>query len=86
MNNIFVSDVINEDYKEWKDGDFILINAGTGCGKSHFIKNTLYEHCKKTGKKILLISNRNLLKLQNEYELCEKLDIITCINYQKIEY
>ena len=86
MNKKYITNIINEDYKNWNEGDFILLNAGTGNGKSHFIKNTLYDYCKENNKKILFISNRDNLRKQNIKELEDKLDIITCINYQKIEF
>ena len=61
----YVTDVIGNDFENWTEGDIIFINAGTGVGKSHFIKTVLYDHCKKHNKKILLLSNRNNLKSQN---------------------
>ena len=82
----YVTDVIGNDFENWTEGDIIFINAGTGVGKSHFIKTVLYEHCKKHNKKILLLSNRNNLKSQNEIELKDDTGIITCENYQKIEF
>ena len=84
-----VTSKIGNDYINWKHGDIILIDAGTGAGKSHFVKNTLYEYAKETNKKILLLSNRNKLKEQNQLELVDKLefgDTITIVNYQKIDF
>jgi superfamily II DNA or RNA helicase len=57
----------------------------TGSGKTQWVKDALYEHAKKQGKRILLLSNRNVLKRQNEHELGNKRDIITLKNYQSIE-
>jgi len=87
MSKQFISDVI--DQKEialWENGDRILIHSQTGTGKSQFIKDVLYDYCQKRDKKILLLSNRNLLKNQNLAELSDsKIDIITLKNYQGLE-
>jgi superfamily II DNA or RNA helicase len=82
----YISDLItNNEVKKWEPGDRILITAQTGSGKSHFIKNNIYEYCKANNLKCLLLSNRSLLKNQNEADLKGKLDVITPINYQKLE-
>ena len=83
----FISDTINNnEISLWLEGERVLIHSQTGTGKSQFIKNILYDYCKKNCKKILLLSNRNLLKNQNEEELLNsKTDIISLKNYQAIE-
>ena len=84
--NKFVSDVIKDDYKEWNNESIIFINAGTGCGKSHFIKKILYNHAKDNNKRILFLSNRDNLKQQNKVFFEENDKTIVCENYQKIDY
>lgn len=88
INN--VTELIKEEYKEWTQDKIVFIEAGTGKGKSHFIKNTLYNYAKENGKKILLLSNRTNLLNQNIYELAQedKLaeGVIACYNYQKLDY
>ena len=37
----FISDVIGEEFKEWKRGDIIILAAPTGCGKSTFVLEKL---------------------------------------------
>jgi len=82
----YISNVITEqEIGDWKNGDKILIHAQTGSGKSYFIKNTLYDYCKSRDKTILLLSNRIILKAQNEVDLEGKLSIIHPENYQKLE-
>ncbi|MGE7828940.1 DEAD/DEAH box helicase family protein, partial [Paenibacillus sp. NPDC093718] len=81
---VWVSDVIGDTYKEWKPGDFVCIDAGTGTGKSHFVRNELYDAC-NAGQRILFISNRNKLKEQIRHAIKGKEDTITIINYQAIE-
>ena len=87
MPNKFISDTINPtEIKKWNLGDRILIHSQTGSGKSFFIKDVLYEYCEKNNKKILLLSNRNLLKNQNQEELSEaQSKIIVLKNYQTLE-
>ena len=47
QNRQTVSNLIKEsDIQSWMPGDVITISAGTGAGKSHFIKNGLYDYCK----------------------------------------
>jgi len=60
----YISEVIGEEYKEWKKGDMILIKSPTGSGKSEFIKKQLLSWCKGKNKKLLLLSNRTLLYKQ----------------------
>lgn len=83
---IRVSDLIQlEEIKKWKQGEIILISAPTGSGKSTLIKTYLNGYARTHNQKILLLSNRDLLKEQNKVELVKDTDIISLINYQKIE-
>lgn len=51
-----VSDIIPmADIEEWKTDEIVIIETGTGAGKSYFIKNVLYEYAKSQGKKILFL-------------------------------
>lgn len=42
----------------WKNGDIVTIKAGTGKGKSYFIKNNLFAIAKKENEKILFLIHR----------------------------
>lgn len=79
-----INEIIGQEYKQWKKGDLIFITAGTGVGKSYFIENTLDEYCIDNRKKILYLTNRNILKEQVKKDL-ENFTNITVLNYQKIE-
>jgi hypothetical protein len=72
---------------KWKSGDIITIKAGTGAGKSFFIKNNLYAIAKRDNKKILMLLHRRNCKdqFQDEIEKDKKTDIITLQTYQHIE-
>ena len=59
----YLSDVIGDKYKKWQKG-FVLIKAGTGCGKTHFILTILTKYAMENNKKILFLVNRTKLKEQ----------------------
>ncbi|OSA95758.1 UNVERIFIED_ORG: DNA helicase [Clostridium botulinum] len=83
-----VSELITiEDIKTWKANDIITISAGTGSGKSYFIKNILYAFAKKENKKILMLIHRTNCTNQfyEEIKRDNKLDIIHIKTYQSIE-
>lgn len=82
--NKYISDIIPvEDIKNWKPGDKIIINAPTGTGKSHFITHKLYEYTKTVNGKILLLTNRTILKEQIESDVGRSRNIIV-MNYQNL--
>lgn len=85
----WVSEVVTQDeIKSWNNGDVITITAGTGDGKSRFIKVSLYAHAKAKGKKILFLIHRSncINQFQMEIEDDKKTDVIDIKTYQHIEY
>ncbi|WP_374963269.1 DEAD/DEAH box helicase family protein [Lysinibacillus sp. RS5] len=82
-----VTEVIQQEYIEWQRGDIITISAGTGKGKSHFIKNTLYDYAKSKEKRILFFLHRTNTIEQFEAEIAAegKDDVIELITYQGFE-
>lgn len=82
-----VTECIQNDYLEWQRGDIITISAGTGKGKSHFVKNTLYDHAKSLGKRILFFLHRTNPLEQFEAEIAAegKDDVMKLITYQSFE-
>jgi len=76
-----------KDIESWEDGDNILFDAQTDSGKSWFINNPLYNHCKSKGLSILFLTNRDILKSQFavDIEREKRQDVITIMNYQKLE-
>ena len=60
---MYVTDVIDETYKQWETG-VVLINAGTGTGKTTFVVKQLNEWAEITGTKILYLCNRSALRSQ----------------------
>ncbi|KMY28259.1 hypothetical protein ACZ11_23785 [Lysinibacillus xylanilyticus] len=82
-----VTECIQQEYLEWQRGDIITISAGTGNGKSHFVKNKLYDHAKSKGKRILFFLHRTNTLEQFEAEIAAegKNDVIELITYQSFE-
>lgn len=83
-----VSEIITtNEIKKWKDNDIITITAGTGVGKSYFIKNILYAFAKVENKKILMLIHRINCVNQfiDEIKKDNKNDIIDIITYQTLE-
>lgn len=82
----FINEIIGQEYKQWNKGNLILVNSGTGTGKSTFVMQELYEYCNKNNKRILYLTNRNILREQIKQKTNKNKDTtITVLNYQKIE-
>lgn len=83
-----VTDKIGDEYREWQRGDTVFISAPTGTGKTYFVFNTLLSYAKETGRKILYLVNRTMLKEQLEKEISKRPfneQIIRVELYQTIE-
>lgn len=83
MKQQYINDIIKNEYLNWRFGDKIFIKAPTGSGKSTFFGRTISEYCNKNNYKALMLSNRELLKLQN---VALFPNTITCLNYQTFEF
>ena len=64
MSRLYVTDLIGEDYKKWKQGDWVLLSYPTGMGKTHFILHMLLRHAAAQGKHLVYYCNRKFLSLQ----------------------
>lgn len=83
-----VSEIITVDeIKTWDENTVVTIGAGTGAGKSYFIKNILYAFAKANNKKILMLIHRSncVNQFQREIEKDKKTDVIDIKTYQHIE-
>lgn len=88
VKRVRVTDVITEkDITTWNFEQPVIIAAGTGVGKSYFVKNVLYTYAKNEGRKILMLIHRKLCVEQFEMEIEEdgKNDVIEIMTYQKLE-
>lgn len=70
-------------FQNWTEGLY-LVDAPCGTGKSYFVFHMLYPFAKENNKKLIVFSNRNALKRQQELQ-AEGTDI-ELITYQKLEY
>lgn len=83
-----VTDIIRiENMMNWKGGDVITISAGTGTGKSFFIKNKLAAFANTNDKKVLMLIHRSNTVDQFRAEIKSegKEHIIDVKTYQSIE-
>lgn len=89
MGDVFlkVRELIGQEYLHWNKGEVITITAGTGKGKSDFIKNELYKRAKGENEKILFFIHRSNTVSQFEMELkkANKHDSITLMTYQEFQ-
>ncbi|XZJ40581.1 DEAD/DEAH box helicase family protein [Clostridium perfringens] len=76
LNLKWINEVIGENYKQWKNGDIIKIQAQTGTGKTRFIigdrKNYGLVDNLKFNEKMIYICNRTELKRQVKLDLLRK--------------
>jgi KaiC/GvpD/RAD55 family RecA-like ATPase len=57
FNDLITPEIINK----WKKGTGIILNGGTGTGKTYFVIHNLADKCLTEGKKILYLCNRTAL-------------------------
>ena len=72
LNLKWVSDVIGNEYLQWKKGDVVTIQAQTGTGKSYFCKTKLMESL-ELHQQMLILCNRIYLKRKLKIELLKNI-------------
>ena len=86
----YVADALENEYKNWKQGDVILISTPTGSGKTTFILQKLVPMFALKKQKILYLVNRKILKKQLLEEINKlpynSINSIDVMTYQEIEY
>lgn len=81
-----VGDIIQyAEIEKWHNGDTILINAPTGSGKSFWVTTYLLSHCRMHNKSILWLTNRDIVKEQNNEAIKDGFNNVLLMNYQKLE-
>lgn len=80
------SDLIGDSYKEWNNTN-IIMDGGTGTGKTYFILNMLGQSIKENGMHMLYLCNRSELKHQiyADMKKANLLDSIYVTTYQSIQ-
>ena len=64
MQRLFVSDIIGDEYTNWKGGDNVLISTLTGSGKTTFVFEKLLPFAAEHKKHIVYLCNRKSLNAQ----------------------
>ena len=82
-SNIYMSDIIGELYTTWKDC-LVILNGGTGCGKSHFVINVLIPCYVSQNKRILYLCNREKLESQVKPQI-NRYPLVTVWTYQRLQ-
>ncbi|WP_303006522.1 DEAD/DEAH box helicase family protein [Romboutsia ilealis] len=89
MNRRYLTDYISiDDIEKWYNNKQIaVIQAPTGIGKSTLIKTILYDTCYEFKQKILILVNREKLKLEfiADLEREGKNNLIDVMTYQSLE-
>ena len=84
-DKLWISDLIGDKYKTWSN-EAIILDAGTGCGKTSFCLGTLTEYAESIGKTVLYLCNREKLQEQVEDEISQLgYENITVTTYQSIQ-
>ena len=80
------SDLIGSNHTTWEDTRIIL-DGGTGTGKTYFILRVLAPYARLLGKRILYLCNRKKLKEQVKPEIGKRhlKDTVTAMTYQALE-
>ncbi len=76
---LWVSELIGNDYKNWKN-EFVILDCGTGCGKSYFCIHVLGNYAKLQKKKILYLCNRVVRQIKRKHSRHIKSELVheTC--------
>lgn len=82
----WVSEIIGDDYKKWKD-EFVVLDCGTGSGKSYFALHILGKYAMKQKRKILYLCNRRALRKQiyDDAKRLKLLNVIYVTSYQALQ-
>lgn len=78
-----MSDLIQDQYKDWKDTKVIL-SGGTGSGKTYFVINILIPYYIGMRKNVLYLCNRTKLEKQIKPEL-ENFSTVHVMTYQRLQ-
>lgn len=97
----YISDILGNQYREWRASDEVFIQTPTGSGKTTFILKTLSAYARQNEREILLLVNRKNLKnqikvallrehgvksiSQQEIKKIKDFEGITVLSYQEVQ-
>lgn len=81
---MYIGEKLSKEIKNWKQGDFVYIRAGTGKGKTYFVNNQLRTFALNQTKRILFLCPRVSLKEDVENNIDKILQNVHSVTYQKI--
>ena len=84
MKRKYISDKIGYEFVDW-DRKKVILNTQTGTGKTTFVVKQLLPYYKETGRKVLLLCNRTLLREQFFYDLVKSNDNIDDYSHVVLE-
>lgn len=82
-SNVYMSDLIGDAYTTWKDC-LVILNGGTGSGKSYFVINVLIPYYVNQNKQILYLCNREKLEYQIKPQI-NHYPPVTVWTYQRLQ-
>ncbi len=62
----YLSDELKTEISKWENENFVVISTPPGSGKSTFVRDVLLKHAAEKGKRVLILSNRIALGLQQK--------------------
>jgi len=84
QNKKYIADIIQDDYKNWKSGDIILLTSPTGTGKTTICLK-LAAYASLSENKVLYITSRTAKLNEFMYDSYAYKDDFMYITYQKLE-
>lgn len=76
MAKQYVSDLIGDEYKSWKEGDYVIIATPTGSGKTTFVVSKLLKEAMSHGKHVVYYCNRKVLHDQFEVQSKSLIELV----------
>lgn len=80
----WVSEGLEDDFREWNHHRAVLISAQTGRGKNHFIMEKVIPHAMETGQQVFIFSNRVALSTQQKKILLHKLALPSILSNEEL--
>lgn len=80
MAKKFLTEIVGEEFQNWKKGDVVFISTPTGSGKTTFALGVYAVHIVRQGGKVLILEPRTIL-VQQLREECRKIFAENFVDY-----